>query len=95
MSGPVRQLTRVLKRSAQGAGCGVVLTHERERPWITMTFAGARHTFRAEAEPAALLRWVAMLPEADLPLGGGWFVASCSAEVTGRVAVIELLVLED
>ena len=94
MSGPVRALLRALRNSARAAGCGAALDHEHERPWVTMTFAGARHTIRATGEHAALVRWIAMLPEADLPIGG-WFVASCAAEVAGGEAVIELLVLEE
>lgn len=94
MSGPVRQLLRALARSAADAGCTPVLDHVTEAPWATMTFTGARHTVRAAAAPAALARWLAMLPEADLPLHRH-FVASCAAEVTGGEATIELLVLEE
>lgn len=94
MSGPVRQLLRALARSAADAGCQPVLDHIGETPWATMTFTGARHALRAAAEPAALARWLAMLPEADLPLHRR-FVASCAAQVTGGEAMIELLILEE
>ena len=93
MTDPVRHLLRALQASAAAAGCAVELAHAGERPWATATFAGARHRVQATAEPAALLRWLSMLPEADLPLSG-WFVADCMAEVTGGEAMIELLVLE-
>lgn len=88
-----RQLLRALTRSAAAAGCAAELSHDGETPWATATFSGARHRLRASGEAAALGRWLAMLPEAELPLAG-WFVASCAAEVVGREAVIELLVLE-
>lgn len=91
--GLVRQLLRALARSATHAGCAAALTHNGETPWATATFAGARHHLAATGDPAALARWLAMLPEAELPLTG-WFVASCAAEVTGGSATIELLVLE-
>ena len=93
MSDPARQLLRALTRSAAEAGCAPVLSHEGETLWATVTFTGARHTVRAEAQAEDLSRWLAMLPEADLPLHGH-FVASCAAEVAGDTAVIELLVLE-
>ncbi len=93
MIDPVRQLLRCLARSAAASDCAAGFIHDSETPWATVTFTGARHTIRATAEPAALARWLVMLPEAELPLHG-WFVASCAAEVTGGEAVIELLVLE-
>lgn len=94
MSDPVRQLLRALRRSALASGCGVALSHERETPWATITFAGARHTVRAVGEPAALTRWLSDLPEAELPLHG-WFVASCAAAIANGAATVELLVLEE
>lgn len=94
MSDPVPALLRALRRSAGDAGCAVELTHVGETLWATVTFTGARHAIRAVADPAALWAWLAMLPEADLPLHGH-FVASCAAEIIGGEAVIELLVLEE
>lgn len=88
-----RQLLRALACSAAEAGCAVALSHEGETPWATATFVGARHRLHAAADAAPLAHWLAMLPEAELPLAG-WFVASCAAEVAGGCAVIELLVLE-
>lgn len=93
MSDPVRPLMRALARSAADAGCAAMLSHQGETPWATLTFTGARHMVAARGKPAALARWLAMLPEAELPLHGH-FVASCAAEVAGGEARIELLVLE-
>lgn len=93
MSAPARRMLRALARSAADAGCAAALSHEGERAWATATFAGARHTVRATGDAAALGRWLAMLPEAELPMHGH-FVASCAAELVGGAAVIELLVLE-
>ena len=45
------------------------------------------------AEPGELARWLAMLPEAELPMAG-WYVASCAAELGGGNAIVELLLLE-
>lgn len=94
MSDPARLLLRALARSAAEADCPVTLSHLRERTWATATFAGARHTVRVEGEAASLTRWLAMLPEAELPMRG-WFVASCAAELSGLTATVELLVLEE
>ena len=94
MTDPVRPLLRALARSAVDAGCPVALSHDGERPWATATFAGARHTVSAQGDAAALALWLAMLPEAELPMRG-WFVASCAAELIGSTATIELLVLEE
>lgn len=94
MSDPVRLLLRALARSAADAGCPVTLSHLGERPWATATFSGARQTIRAVGDPASLGGWLAMLPEAELPMRG-WFVASCAAELTGPTATLELLVLEE
>ncbi|WP_375391274.1 hypothetical protein [uncultured Sphingomonas sp.] len=88
-----RQLLRALARSAADEGCAVELSHAGETPWATATFTGARHRLHAAADAAPLAHWLAMLPEAELPLAG-WFVASCAAEVVSGEAVIELLVLE-
>jgi hypothetical protein len=93
VSNPARLLLRALSASAEEAGCTPVLTHAAERSWATATFVGARHIVQATAEAAGLARWLAMLPEADLPMRG-WFVASCAAELGGQTATIELLVLE-
>lgn len=94
MSDPVPSLLRGLRRSATGTGSPVELTHVGQTPWATATFTGARHTIRATGDATTLSAWLAMLPEAELPLHGH-FVASCAAEVTGGEAVIELLVLEE
>lgn len=90
---PVRRLLRVLAASAAAEGCAVELAHLGACRWASATFEGARHRLAAKAEPVALARWLAMLPEAELPLHG-WFVASCAAEVAGGNAMVELLVLE-
>jgi hypothetical protein len=94
VSDPVRLLLRALSCSAAAADCRVLLSHVGERPWATATFSGARHTIRAAGDAAPLARWLAMLPEAELPMRG-WFVASCAAELCGPTATIELLVLEE
>ena len=64
-------LERALLRGAERAGCPVLrLTAAWDR-WASATFNGARHrlTFRAPRS-AVLDRWIAALPEADLPLRG-------------------------
>lgn len=94
MSDPVPYLLRALRRSAGEADCAVELTHVDETAWATATFTGARHRVRATGEPHALAGWLAMLPEADLPVRDH-FVASCAATVAGGEATIELLVLEE
>ena len=70
------------------------LAHVAETAWATATFTGARHVVSAAGDPHALAIWVAMLPEADLPVRDH-FVASCAATVARGGATIELLVLEE
>lgn len=94
MSDPVPSLLRALRRSAGAAGCRAELAHVDETAWATATFTGARHTVRATGESDALTRWLAMLPEAELPIRDH-FVASCAAELVADTATIELLVLEE
>ena len=94
MSDPVPSLLRALRRSAGAAGCRAELAHVDETAWATATFTGARHSVRATGEPHALAGWLAMLPEADLPVRDH-FVASCAAELVAGTATIELLVLEE
>lgn len=91
---PVRQLLRALDRSAADANLSATFDHRALTAWSSATFEGARHVLHVTAaDEAALARWFAMLPEADLPLHGR-FVASCAGEIIGDCATIELLVLD-
>lgn len=92
---PARQLVHALASSAAAAGCAASVEHGEETPWASITFTGARHLLTVTAaDPSALAHWLATLPETELPLPGR-FVASCAAEQAGRLATIELLVLEE
>lgn len=91
---PVRQLLRALDRSATDANLSAKFDHRTLAAWSSATFEGARHDLHVAADDeAALARWFAVLPEADLPMRGR-FVASCAGELSGHGATIELLVLD-
>jgi hypothetical protein len=64
-------LERALLKDAARAGCPVLrLTADWDR-WASATFNGARHRLTLRApRSAAIDRWIAALPEADLPLCG-------------------------
>lgn len=89
--GTDRRLLRALRRSAEVAGCAVMLSHESETPWASATFVGGRHQVEVTGE--ALDAWLAALPGADLPMNGH-FVASCDVERRGGGAMLTLLMLE-
>ncbi|MGE7204050.1 hypothetical protein ACQKJZ_00045 [Sphingomonas sp. NPDC019816] len=65
-----RRLTRVLTADAARAGCDIALELVAVEPWSSATFTGSVVTLSlvAPAGPA-LTRWLADLPEADLPMG--------------------------
>ena len=64
-------LERALVSSAMQAGCPILrVTADWDR-WASATFNGARHRLSFQAPRSALLdRWIAALPEIDLPLRG-------------------------
>jgi hypothetical protein len=88
----MRQLLRVLERSAAALGCTVALSHEATTPWASATFVGAQ--YRVAVGGGALDAWLAALPEAELPLSG-CFVADCTTEPAPGGAMLTLLVLEE
>jgi len=64
-------LADALTQTALRSGCPATILGSRSEGWASATFAGARHaiTLGADACPA-LDRWLATLPEAELPLRG-------------------------
>lgn len=83
----------------------IILTSWTSVDWQSLTFAGERHraSFLLTGPGAADLarRWTDGLDEADLPLGGGRFVADLTvtkgeAQPDGTVPVeLEALTLDD
>lgn len=64
-------LGRALRGLATAAGCPVRIAANEGRDWSSATFAGMRHRVVLAAPPSAALdRWLATLPEADVPLRG-------------------------
>jgi hypothetical protein len=66
----VGRLTRVLTAHAARAGCTVSIDIMSAEPWASATFTGTVATLALAFEPGpAMTRWLADLPEADLPMG--------------------------
>ncbi len=64
------RLARTLVAHAARAGCMVRLTVAMVEPWCSATFCGSVIALTLDAPPGpALTRWLAALPEADIPLG--------------------------
>lgn len=65
------QLERALIAQAQRDGTVIEVVRTTATRWASATFTGARHVLELIATPAdAASRWVAGLPDADLPLHG-------------------------
>lgn len=63
-------LERRLRIAAEAAGVAITITASDATPWASATFNGARHRLTLAGDGAPFARWVAGLPEADLPLRG-------------------------
>lgn len=87
---PARLLLRALRLSATAAGVDVAVEHEAETPWASATFVGAQHRVRVTGE--ALDAWLAVLPEADLPVRGH-LVASCKVARRPGSTTLTILLL--
>lgn len=104
---PRRSTTDRLRAAlaALGEHRGQVLTHS-ERPWASITFAGARHSFAilfsGDDAVAAGERFVAALPDHEFAIPGQLVADANIVEVEHRllpaprlVVQCELLLLED
>lgn len=93
-------LARALDRSARGAGLSLTIRHADWRRWASATFTGARHELTVElADGDAAERWLAALPEAELPIRGHLVadavVLRTHAEGATLVASVEILTVQD
>lgn len=93
-------LARALDRSAQGAGLNLTIRHADWRRWASATFTGARHELTVELPDGdAAERWLAALPEAELPIRGHLVADAVILRTHGegetRVAALEILTVED
>lgn len=93
-------LRRALDRSARGAGLSLTVRHADWRRWASATFTGARHELTVEMPDGdGAARWLAALPEADLPIRGHLVADAVVLRTHGegewRVAAIEILTVED
>ena len=95
-----RLLQRAIERSADAAGVGIVVTRCTLTRWASATFAGARHELAATLTGGSVAeRWLAALPEAELPVRGHLvadlkIVAATRADDRIEV-VLEALTVED
>jgi hypothetical protein len=63
------RLERGLLAHAASAGCAVTIVDATWVRWASATFAGARHTLWLQAATSAALdRWLADVPEAEIAL---------------------------
>ena len=68
---PTILLARALRISARAAGATIFVVATAETSWASATIVGVRHRIDLAVEPgAALDRWLAGLPDADLRLRG-------------------------
>lgn len=94
------RLLRALTASAESSGCMADLTLVATRDWASALFVGARYDVVATLAPgAAAERWIAALPEIELPMPRQFAndVRVIAREDAGdRLTVtIEAVVLED
>lgn len=91
---PVATAWTTLSRAALAAGCAIALVEGDAAPWWSATFVGDAVwlTIAFDRSPAAD-RWLAELPEADLPIVRR-LVADCLVEpLSPTTATVSLLVL--
>lgn len=100
--GPREQLADALRTLADGKGR---ITHQSEKSWASITFAGARHrvelVFEGEKEVEAGECFIAFLPEHEFAIRGHLVADAAVTEVSStalppRLSVIcEILLLEE
>lgn len=89
-------LARALAASAEAAGCPLTIGDVDWSRWASATFTGARHVLRLSAPPsAALIAWIAALPETEFALRGHLVADLTIAAVRhgGAEIIVELEVL--
>lgn len=91
---PHAPLLRTLAADAARHGLSMTLRDLAERPWSSATFTGCRLTIAIGIEGGDHAGWLAMLPEADLPVAGRLVadLAVVAADAAG--ATLEVLLLE-
>ena len=93
-------LVRALDHAAKRAGLTLVVRHADWRRWASATFSGARHELTLELpDNESAKRWLAALPEAELPIRGHLVADAVVLRTHGEgdtlVAAIEVLTVED
>lgn len=91
-------LERRLRIAAEAAGVAITIVTADATPWASATFNGARHRLTLVGEGAAFERWVARLPEADLPVRGHLvadLVVRRAVAEDGVVIDLEVLTVEE
>lgn len=92
---PVVVAWAALFRSAAAAGCAIRLVEGDAAPWWSATFAGGAVWLTIALDPGGDAdRWLAALPDAELPIAGR-FVADCLVEPGAPgTATVSLLILD-
>ncbi|VXC42458.1 hypothetical protein [Sphingomonas sp. AX6] len=93
-------LVRALNRAASSAGLTLAVRSSDWQRWASATFAGARHELLLELpDIEAAARWLAALPEADIPIRGHLVADAIVLRTHGEgdmlVVAIEVLTVED
>lgn len=66
-----------------------------DTPWHSATFDGARHCFAFTVDPAAkVATFVLALPEADIPLPGGFVADALVTGIDGSRLSVEVLTID-
>lgn len=63
-------LLRAFRLSAASHGVTIERAAIADRPWASATFEGVRHTVRLDLDGERARSWLALLPEAELPMRG-------------------------
>lgn len=93
-------LRRALERSADAVALELRVVRSAATRWASATFAGARHEYALQLPgSAAAERWLARLPETDLPMRGHLVADLTPVAITrdadGLAVLLEILTVED
>lgn len=97
--GPSALLQRAITTSARASAVEITIGSVHATDWASATFCGARHVIDGHAPAtAAIDHWLAVLPEADLPLRGhlvaDLVIAGAARDGARHCFTIEVLTVE-
>jgi len=88
-------LGRRLRIAAEAAGIEIAVLRSDATPWASATFSGARHFLTLVSDDTGFEGWLAMLPEADLPMRGHLVADVVVTARNGREADVNVLTVEE